>query len=166
MLKRLNTLVVPFVVLFLLLSGGCIEDQCTAVQCRNKGVCVRGKCACTFGYEGDFCELKWYQKFEGTWKATEKDKKEAILAEYEVINIDAGGIPDTFYLLNLAGHIDTVTCVRASYRTFSMLEKSLNDTFKLASGEGELSNDGLSVIGLYSLSQNDVITNVGYTWTK
>ncbi len=146
-------------------STGCIQDLCNSVQCQHEGVCVRGACTCTFGYEGDQCEKQWYEKFEGTWKAAETDKKGVVLKEYEV-TVLYGGSPDTFRLLNLADTVDTVVCVREAYRTFTILEKTVNDSFKVQSAQGLLNEEGTKVTGLYSLSQKDVITNVGYYWTR
>ncbi|MCB9045611.1 MAG: hypothetical protein H6550_05675 [Chitinophagales bacterium] len=139
--------------------------MCTSVQCENEGVCVRGECACTFGYEGDMCEKQWYQKYEGNWSSVETDKKDSVLNKYDVSVVYAG-YTDTFYLLNFADTLDTVKCYRSGYKTFTIMERVLNDSFKLASGNGLLSDDGAKVTGLYSLSQKDVITNVGYTWTR
>jgi len=165
MIARYINILLLFSLLPIVGATGCIEDKCTGIQCMNEGVCVRGKCACTFGYEGDLCDEQWYQKFEGKWQVSETDKKGAVLRQYDV-EVIYGGAPDTFRLLNLADTVDTVICVREAYRTFTILEKAVNDSFKVQSTQSVLSDDGRKVTGLYSLSQKDVITSVGYSWTR
>ena len=36
----------------------CNKDRCSNVACQNGGTCVNGYCSCTYGYEGDHCEIR------------------------------------------------------------------------------------------------------------
>ena len=36
----------------------CNKDRCSNVTCQNGGACVNGFCSCTYGYEGDHCEIQ------------------------------------------------------------------------------------------------------------
>lgn len=47
-------------------------DNCTGVVCRNNGTCVDGKCNCTAGYTGDFCDIKANAPYIGKWGVTQQ----------------------------------------------------------------------------------------------
>lgn len=158
MLQRLIVICLAAVVL-----TGCIRDNCTAVRCLNEGVCVQGTCACAYGYEGEFCDGRWYDKFNRKWTAVETVEKDTV-RKYP-LNIVPGSSPDTFYILGLAQVVDTVVCTRKAYRVLTMHERILPDSTKMTGGEGEYNPETGIVTGLYSFSKGDVITNVRYTWT-
>lgn len=142
---------------------GCITDKCGSVLCRNEGVCVEGTCACAYGFEGELCENKWYDKFNYTWTAVEIVKTDTI-RKYP-LNILPGNSPDTFYILGMAQSIDTVLCTRKSYRVFTMHERLLPDSTKMQGGEGEFIPGTGNVTGMYSFNKQDVITPVGFSWS-
>jgi hypothetical protein len=146
------------------LLSGCITDKCNTVNCQNEGVCVQGTCACTYGYEGDFCERKWLDKFNRNWTAAETVKDVAV-RNYS-LNIVPGASPDTFYILGMAQAVDTVVCTRKSYKVFTMHERLLPDSTKMQGGEGEYNTEAGIVTGLYSFNKQDVITTVRFTWSN
>jgi len=86
--------------LLLIASTGCIDDKCTAILCKNEGVCVDGACACAYAYEGESCEKQWYEKFAGKWTAVERDKAGVIQSQYEV-NAIYGLSADSFFFFFL-----------------------------------------------------------------
>lgn len=143
---------------------GCIPDKCGSVQCMNEGVCVQGYCTCPYGFEGDFCEHKWHDKFNVNWTATEKLKTE-IIRNYTLRVLPATG-PDTFYILGLAEIVDTVVCTRKSSNIFTINERILPDTSKIQGGEGVFDPATGIVTGLYSFNKQDVITTISFTWTN
>lgn len=146
------------------LLAGCITDKCGSVLCRNEGVCVEGACACAYGFEGELCESKWYDKFNRAWTAAEMVKTDTV-RNYP-LNILPGNSPDTFYILGMAQSIDTVLCTRKSYRVFTLHERILPDSSKMSGGEGEYSLETGYVTGMYSFNKQDVITPVRFTWSR
>lgn len=146
---------------FLVLTEGCIEDNCTSVRCQNEGVCVQGVCSCLQGYEGDECDIQWYEKFQGAWTIAEIDRKGTVLKEYAIKVISAGS-PDTLLLLNLGDEVDTVKCSRRAYHMFSIPEKDIVEGSRLSGGEAEIYDDGKSLKGIYSTVKNDVTTTVSF----
>lgn len=150
----------------IMLATGCIADKCGSVRCDNEGVCVQGTgaCACAYAYEGDFCENKWHDKFEGQWTSSEVINKTP-LRTYPLQLITGPG-PDSFLLLNFAESVDTVFCTRKAYNVFSMQERILPDSSKLQGGEGTYNPETGTVTGLYSFAKQDVITNISFTWSK
>lgn len=146
-------------------NTGCIEDKCAGLICYNEGVCVEGTCACMQGYEGDQCTTKWYEKFEGEWQATEKDKKGNVLNSYK-INVIPTESPDTFLLLNIASYIDTVKCSRSTFLSFKIFDKGLTDTTALQGGDAQISENLSTVSGVYNTVKYDQTTTVLFTWAR
>lgn len=153
-------------VIVIISAAGCIADKCGSVQCSNDGVCVQGTgtCACAYAYEGELCEKKWHDKFDGTWTSAEVIDKTPV-RNYPLQLITGPG-PDSFYLLNFAETVDTVFCTRKAYNVFSMHERILPDSSKLQGGEGVYDVQTGKVTGLYSFAKQDVITNISFTWSK
>ena len=42
------------------------------MTCQNGGTCFKGECTCPAGFEGDFCEEVWLNRYLGTWKVEEE----------------------------------------------------------------------------------------------
>lgn len=150
--------------LSMLLFAACVQDRCGSVQCRYEGVCVQGECACAYAYEGQFCENRWYDKFNHTWSATDMINKDT--ARVYILNIAPGSSPDTFYILGLGQIADTVVCTRKAYRQFTMHERMMPDSTVIKSGEGLFNDADSTVTGVYSFSKMDVITNLRFAWHK
>jgi len=53
--------------------SSCSKNECGAVTCLNKGVCVGGICKCTTGIYGTNCELIYSKKYEGIYKGLPPD---------------------------------------------------------------------------------------------
>ena len=53
--------------------SSCSKNECGAVTCLNKGVCVGGICKCTTGIYGANCELIYSKKYEGIYKGLPPD---------------------------------------------------------------------------------------------
>ena len=49
--------------------SACKPDQCKnrATVCANGGTCVDGDCVCAVGYEGDSCQFRVNDKFDGVY---------------------------------------------------------------------------------------------------
>ncbi|HMN32529.1 MAG TPA: calcium-binding EGF-like domain-containing protein [Chitinophagaceae bacterium] len=69
---------------------------CENVVCLNGGNCVDGQCNCPKGYEGTKCEVKWNQKFSGSFIAVD-DCNMANPNYHVVLSPDAG----TPYIVNI-----------------------------------------------------------------
>lgn len=146
-------------------ASSCIDNNCSGVVCNNEGVCVQGTCACLQGYEGDFCDSRWVEKFIGTWSADEYDKKGNYLRTYTVTTGPAIA-PDTFYLIGQIPDVDSVLCTRAAFRTFAMAQRAINDSTNFNGGQASLNASSGSVTGVYSFTQNDVETIINFTWAR
>lgn len=50
--------------------SGCVHDACVArnIICQNNGTCRDGDCICPSGYEGDSCQFRVNEKFDGCFK--------------------------------------------------------------------------------------------------
>ncbi|HQW46666.1 MAG: calcium-binding EGF-like domain-containing protein [Bacteroidetes bacterium] len=50
--------------------SSCVHDACVArnVTCENNGTCRDGDCICPSGYEGDSCQFRVNEKFDGFYK--------------------------------------------------------------------------------------------------
>lgn len=164
-IRYLNIKTYIVVLALVFISTGCIEDKCTAVLCKNEGVCVDGRCACAFGYEGDSCQKQWYEKFSGTWTMAETNKTNAAERQYQV-NAIYGKSPDTFFVLGFADTLDTIVCIRKAYTTFTILPEKWAGGDSIKGGEATLYNETNKVTGLYSFVKGDVVTNVTFTWTR
>lgn len=162
MQKRLFSV---FLVLIIACTG-CIEDQCNGVLCRNDGVCIKndGTCSCLQGFEGDFCENEWADKFIDKWSIQESDNRGNATASYELSTIYSSA-PDTFYLLGLATDIDSALCVRSAFLSYTIAEKELSETYKLQGGEGTIDTITGIVTGVYSFVKDEATTTVNYTLT-
>lgn len=44
-------------------------DPCKDIICKNDGVCEEGTCNCLPGFQGEHCEQRWQEKYEGVWAA-------------------------------------------------------------------------------------------------
>lgn len=146
------------------LGVACVQDNCNAVKCLNEGVCVNGKCACAYGYEGEFCEEQWYRKFEGKWLVSEKARTTGVVRQYTV-NAYYSRAVDSFLVVGFPSETDTVVCKRKAHKIFYIVSKRLSPEDSLIGGEARL-NDDASVTGLYSLYADTVETNVNITWTR
>ncbi len=153
-----------FTILLALAIAGCISDKCGSVNCLNEGVCVRGECTCPFAWEGEFCQSKWNDKFNGQWVSLETAGADT-LRNYP-LNVVAGSSPDSFYILHLAESVDTVFCTRKAYKTFTMHERILPDSSKIQGGEGVYNELNGKVTGVYSFHKQDVVTTISFTWSK
>lgn len=151
--------------LLVIVFTGCIDDKCTAILCKNEGVCVDGSCACAYAYEGDSCEKQWYEKFAGKWTAVEKDKAGVIQSQYEV-NAIYGLSADSFFILGFADIPDTVICTRKAYNTFTLLPRKRAGGDSLQGGEAIFYDETNKVTGLYSFANAGVTTNVSFTWSR
>lgn len=151
--------------LLLLCAQGCVPENCTSVKCENKGVCVNGTCACPYGYEGQFCEQRWYEKFTGNWAAKETNKAGTILQQYDITNVTYRNT-DSFLVAGFRNNGDTVVCILKAFEKFSMLSKKFPDGDSIISGEGTLLEAGTKVTGLYSLYKDSATINVNFIWTK
>lgn len=152
-------------ILILLAASGCIEDNCSGVICNNDGVCVQGVCACLQGYEGEFCNDEWDEKFAGAWNVDEYDRRGNLLSRY-MITTSPQSAPDSFYLLGQLPMVDTVFCSRQAFMTFAMGERVINDSTRFNGGEGLLDSISGNVTGVYSFTQNEVETIINFTWAR
>lgn len=154
-------LILPAIMFF----AGCIQDECTTVKCWNNGVCVNGTCACPYGYEGDFCEDRWYEKFTGAWQVNESDRAGILQQQYTIANVTFRNT-DSFMVTGFRNNNDTIVCVRKAFETLTMLAKKFPNGDSLISGEAILQDQGSKVTGLYSLYKDSVAIGVSFTWTK
>jgi len=53
--KLLTALILVFAGIALLQWGGCKDEPCDGITCKNGGTCVNGLCECPVGYEGADC---------------------------------------------------------------------------------------------------------------
>lgn len=68
--KKLCTclfLMLTFVVACKKNSMNALIDKCVNIDCKNGGTCYDGKCTCTNGYEGVYCETITSNRFQGTY---------------------------------------------------------------------------------------------------
>lgn len=164
-LKPIQNTVLYVVTALIMLLHGCIEDKCAGLQCVNESVCVNGSCACAYGYEGQYCELQWYEKFAGQWSVKETNKAGTILQQYSVSTSYYRSV-DTFQIRQFRTQADTVLCARESFETFTFLSKKLPGGDSIISGKATLNMETGIVTGLYSLYKDSTATNVSFTWTK
>ncbi len=47
-------------------------NACTGIVCQNNGICLDGKCDCTSGYTGEFCQDKAIAPYIGRWRVTQE----------------------------------------------------------------------------------------------
>lgn len=47
-------------------------NACTGIVCQNNGICLDGKCDCTSGYTGEFCQDKAIAPYIGKWRVTQE----------------------------------------------------------------------------------------------
>lgn len=47
-------------------------NDCAGVVCQNNGTCISGKCSCTSGYMGDYCEKKVITPYLGKWNMNQQ----------------------------------------------------------------------------------------------
>ncbi len=150
--------------MLLLSLTGCLQDKCGSISCEN-GICVDGRCACQFGFEGEFCDEPWYAKFLGEWDAVETKKGDSLTNAFK-LNAQFSRVVDTFKISGFAASWGEVFCVRESSTTFKILEKEVDSVTKLVSGEGTISNDLTKVTGVYSFTKQDKDTLVNFSWNK
>lgn len=81
-------------------------DLCKGVECKNGGTCITGKCSCSMGFNGEFCEKKSITPYLGKWNVTQQivgsNNTPTIgnLKNYEIV-ITEGAAGVTF--LNISG---------------------------------------------------------------
>lgn len=145
--------------------ASCSSDVCEKISCSNNGVCVDGVCACPYGFEGEFCEETWYNKFTGGWSVTETRNTDTAIIVYD-INVVNYRTLDTLFLLGFADSVDTVFAVREKYNTFTIKERVVDSAFAVQSGNGMIDDTRQTVTGLYTFKKGDQITTVNFTWAR
>lgn len=148
-----------------LLLTSCSSDVCEKISCKNNGVCVDGICACPYGYEGEFCENAWHDKFTGSWAVSETNNSDTTIAKYD-LNVVNYRTQDTLFLLGFADSVDTVFAVRDKYNTFTLKERVADTILTIQSGSGLIDEDAQTVTGLYTFKKGSQITTVNFTWTR
>lgn len=159
-MNRMRFFLYALAILPVLLWVGCIQDKCGSVRCKNEGVCVTGTCACKSGYEGEFCETGWHQKFSGRWKVEERDRGGNLLDTYSVYT--SYYTVDTFLLNNFRDTANAIVCARTRYKTFAMQHRVLVGNDSLLGGEALL-NDDATVSGIYSYRADSIDRTVLFT---
>lgn len=149
----------------LLGTTSCLQDKCGNINCENGGVCVDGQCACKIGFEGDFCEEPWYSKFLATWNVEESSEEDTVSRTFQLSAVFGRSV-DTMRLTSFADSLGEVFCVRKSSLSFSILEKEIDSTLKITTGEGTVNSLYTKVTGVYSFKKGDKETTVNFTWTK
>ncbi len=69
---------------------------CDGVVCFNGASCLDGLCVCPKGYEGNKCEIKWSDKFTGSYNATDDCNTGGV-----VYNVNITPNPDYAYKMRL-----------------------------------------------------------------
>lgn len=152
-----------FVALSAIFWVGCIQDKCGSVRCKNEGVCVTGTCACKSGFEGEFCDRGWHEKFSGQWRVEERDRGGNLLDTYSIYTTFY--TVDTFLLNNFRDTSNRIVCVKKYYKTFTMLNTKLPGRDSLFGGEAVL-NDDATVSGIYSYKADSLDRTVLFTLKK
>ncbi len=156
--------------------SSCIKDKCKDVVCYNGGICVDGKCACTSGYEGLHCEVKWNEKYAGKWNVADSVYRDKTARYRYDINITGEGTRDSIYI---SGFADTITkqilCTYTGPRTFNIVADSINPNLRIQSGNGIMDSLTGVVSGRYvfqskikvnETTTKDTLVTVGFTWWR
>lgn len=165
---RLRYNVAILFIITIIAAVGCVEDNCGSVFCQNEGVCVNatGVCACKYGYEGEFCDVVWHNKFTGLWDSRDSTKADGLIAAYD-FQIAVDTFVDTMFLIGLIDTLDTVWAYRRGYTQFEIKQKGLRDSVTtLTGGNGIISEDWQTVTGLYTLQSGEVSKNILFTWRR
>lgn len=69
----MRELIYILVAFFTLSLVACDRNTCENVTCNNSpnSICVNGECACTQGYEGEFCDVLSYEKYQGNYRVSQ-----------------------------------------------------------------------------------------------
>lgn len=157
-----------WVVIVIFTLPACVEDKCKGLVCANGGICVDGACACAYGYEGAGCNARWYEKFTGTWHATEYSKAGAEVLKYEISLLVTTAV-DTMLMYGFADSVDSVICTRKAYDEFTILGKKPVDTahkYEIKGGTATLDSIAGTVTGQYSFTRNGKDTLVHFKWNR
>ena len=163
MFKVINK--IKITLLFFVISlTSCLQDKCGHLKCEN-GICVDGQCVCQFGFEGEFCDEPWYEKFLGTWNVEETKTNDTTNSIFQ-IDVQFSRVVDTVKISGFAKTWGDIYCVRENSTAFKMLETEIDSTTKLVSGEGSIDNTYSKVTGVYSFTKDGQDTVVNFTWNK
>jgi hypothetical protein len=151
------------------LMASCIKEKCKDVVCANGGVCVEDVCACPTGYEGEYCENTWGQKFEGTWQAYDEFVRDTTGARQEY-DIQITGATDSLIVTGLADTLGSLVAKKTGRYVFTFnggyYVGNINDSVKFVGGKGTLQPETGKVTGLFSLLKKDITTTHRFSWTK
>lgn len=147
----------------------CVKDSCRDVVCYNEGLCVDGRCACLSGYEGAYCEIRWHEKFAGTWDSEElvADSANDITFRSYRFTIKTEDSAGLFIADGLAEFPAGVICEISGRYRFKFRTQSYQDSsFYIEGGEGWLDTLTGQVTGGYTYRLDDRRYSSEMKWTR
>jgi EGF-like domain len=130
-----------------LLGEGC-KNPCKDVTCSGQGTCDEGNCLCTAGYEGEDCELRLNDRYDGTYALVESCSTGP--NEYECAVISPEDAPLDIRFSNLLNaSIETRAVVSEDGSTFTIPSQPfLSATI---SGSGTINSAGTEMTVTYTV---------------
>jgi len=132
------------------------KDACTNVVCENNGVCNEGKCSCPDGYDGDYCETIWNEKFGGTWLVTDScgTQRDTFTVEIKQSATKASFITmNNFWVHNaidiLAFKNDVLSF---SFKDSQNVYPGFYDNYWLTKGNGTMDEAAQNIYGKFTIS--------------
>ncbi len=131
---------------------------CDGVICFNGATCSGGECVCPLGFEGKKCEIKWSDKFTGSYLATD-DCYTGPNVTYDVVITPNPDYPYKMRLFNL-GVVCPSKIVEAQINpektSFVIpLQNSCNNTY--LSGYGNANGEFINIY----LASRDTVLHTG-----
>lgn len=81
-------------------------DPCEGITCQNNGTCFSGKCSCSDGYTGEFCEKKANTPYIGRWNVTQtisSSKDGSLVGSTKYYAVTISEQPSSVTLLKVKG---------------------------------------------------------------